>query len=113
MNKTIKTFVIAGLACVTFCGTTFAAPHGGHAPQKAPAHQQAHHDKNHHRTHAPKHPVAPARPHDHREPPPPPPPPAPEVRVVHHNCDNGATAAATVGGLVIGGILGAIVGACS
>lgn len=112
MNKTIKTFVIAGLACVAFCGTTFAAPHGGHAPQKAPAHQQAHHDKNHHRTPAPKHPVAPARPHDHREPPPPP-PPAPEVRVVHHDCDNGATAAATVGGLVIGGILGAIVGACS
>lgn len=112
MNKTIKTFVIAGLACVAFCGTTFAAPHGGHAPQKAPAHQQAHHDKNHHRTPAPKHPVAPARPHDHREPPPPP-PPAPEVRVVHHDCDSGAAAAATVGGLVIGGILGAIVGACS
>jgi len=42
-NKNIiaKT-LIAGLACVAFCGTLTAAPRGGgKAPQKAPTHQTA------------------------------------------------------------------------
>ena len=42
MNKTIKTMVIAGLACVALCGTTVAAPakNGGKPPAPAKQHQQ-------------------------------------------------------------------------
>lgn len=91
MNKTIKKIMVAGLACVAFCGTTFAAPHGGRGPMKAPVHHQA-----------PRHP-APVR---HA------PPPPRAVHVVHHDhCDG--TAAIAVGAGILGCIVGAVIGACN
>ena len=45
MNKLLKTLMIAAVACVTLCGTTFAAPHGGRSrgPKPAPRHHVVKH----------------------------------------------------------------------
>ena len=63
MNKLLKTLMIAAAACITLCGTTFAAPHGGHGrgPKPAPRHHVAKH-----RT-PPKRPVV--KHHKHHKPP--------------------------------------------
>ena len=84
MNKTMKKILVAGLACAAFCGTTFAAPHGGRDPMKAPVHHQA-----------PRHP-APVR---HA--------PPRAVHVVHHDhC--GGTAAVAVGAIIGAAIMGVL-----
>lgn len=102
-NKTLK-LLVAGLACLAFCGTTFAAPkhgHGGGAPRKAPVVQKApapkpghHHAEPHHGHHG-GHYVK------HNAPPPPPPPPPPVV-VTHEE-----PALLTTVGAFLGGLLGA------
>ena len=118
MNNNFKKLMVAGLACLALCGTTFAAPHGGNhgrAPakpavhHKAPAHHEApkpahyaHH--THHRAPAHHHHPAPPPPvvvHHYPAPPPPPPPP-PATVVVHEEPGLG-----TLLGAVVGGLLGA------
>ena len=37
MNKTLKTLMVAALACITLCGTAVAAPRGGRDNGRAPA----------------------------------------------------------------------------
>ena len=115
-NKTniIAKTLIAGLACVAFCGATLAAPHGGgKAPQKAPTHQKAPapnggNARAHNPAPAPHgapvahHAPAPA-PHHHE-----PPPPAP-----HHGGHHEGAGWVALGATVIGGIVGGIIGACS
>lgn len=125
MNKTIKTMVIAGIACVALCGTTVAAPakNGGKPPAPAKQHQQIkapakaapkrqevkrhaarlHEEPRREVVHkpAPVHHVAPVKA------PPPPPPPAQTVIVEeHHDADP----IVALGCALIGGIIGAIAG---
>ena len=111
MNKTITKTLVAGLVCLAFCGTTFAAPgcgNGGREPQKAPVQQKQKAPEHNggrqtpapanHR--APEHHAAPVAHHtpppEHHEPPPPPP--------EHHG--------ETTGWTVLGAVVGGIVGAC-
>jgi len=120
MNKNFKKTMIAGLACLAFCGTLTAAPdraNPGRAPQKAPAHQQARQPERGHnggrqaRNPAPKHgaPVAhhtPAPAPHHHEPPPPPTP-------HHHGGHHEGAGWVAFGAAVVGGIVGGLVGACN
>ena len=101
MNKTLKKLLVATLACVTLCGTTFAAPRGGkkHAPVPAPRHQVVNHAK-------PKHHAPPKHTH-HR------PAPKPHHHVkhtVHHHCDNN-NGLVTLGAAIVGGLVGGVLGA--
>ena len=80
MNKNIKKIVVAALACVALCGTTLAAPRGGHgrgpARHPAPVHRVVHHH------------------------------PAPVHHVVHHH-EGEALGVGLVTGL-IGGLIGGL-----
>lgn len=118
MNKTFKQTMIAGLACLAFCGTTFAYPPtegrcNAGAMRGAPAHQTAKPGHNGGR-HAPEpaHHAAPVAHHApapcHPAPPPPPPPPPPP----HHDGHCEGTGLVALGATVVGGIVGGIVGAC-
>ena len=133
-NRNYMKLMVAGLACMALCGTTLAAPHGGHggpAPkgpaihQKAPARhtpakgpQVAHHaPRAEHRAphreahhgapmhHRVHHPAPPPPPGVVRPlPPPPPPPPPPARTVVVHHEETGLGALL---GARVGGLIGA------
>ena len=121
MNNNFKKLMVAGLACMALCGTTFAAPHGGNAdrtPQKPTVHKTAgkpthntmprttHHNapqSAHHAQHRAPAPAHHAHVAHHPAPPPPPrpmPPPPPQTVVVHEETGLGALLGALVGGLL-------------
>ena len=105
MNKNFTKLMVAGLACLALCGTTFAAPHGngGHAPKKPAVHQKApahHATPKHHDAPKPAHYAHHHARHHHLAPPPPPPPPPPPVEVHHEGCGLGVLVGAAVGGLL-------------
>ena len=119
MNNNVNKLLVAGLACVALCGTTLAAPGGGHGArnhgrpavaQRAPAPRHTQHRAP---THGPAH-NRPAPVVRHAPPPPrpvvvhhaPPPPPRPVV-VHHHECDGGGGLGALIGA-VVGGIIGSV-----
>ena len=115
-NRNYMKLMLAGLACMALCGTTLAAPHGGHGGpatkgpavhQKAPAsHAPARGPKVAH--HAPHH-KAPTHHHVHHPAPPPPvvvnplPPPPTHTVVVHHE----ETGVGALLGALVGGLIGA------
>ena len=116
MNNNVNKLLVAGLACVALCGTTLAAPRGGHGG-RAPARPTVTHKAPAPR--APQHcepargnahggrPIANHAPAHHRPAPVvhhAPPPPRPVV-VHHHECDEGLGLGALLGA-VIGGIVG-------
>lgn len=113
MNKTLKTLLVAALACITLCGTAVAAPRGGRDNGRAPApkHQTTKHQK------APQKHIAKTKPapqKHHRPAPKKHQPPRHHVTThtvhhVDHHCDddNGWV---TLGGAILGGIIGGIIG---
>ena len=124
MNKktAVKT-LMAGLVALTMCGTTMAAPRGGHGktpaparqhqtparqPQKALAGHHATHGRNVAHHHAPVHhaPVHHAPVLRHHAPLLPPPPPPRPVVVHHHHAE--ANGWAVLGAALVGGIVGAL-----
>ena len=128
-NRNYMKLMVAGLMCMALCGTTLAAPKGGHggpAPKGPAVHQKAlvghapargpqvahhapkatHHAPHHEARHgAPMHhrvhhPAPPPPPVVVRPLPPPPPPPARTVVVHHEETGVGALLGALVGGLI-------------
>ena len=108
MNKTLKTLMVAALACITLCGTAVAAPRGGRDNGRAPApkHQTVKHQK------APQKHVAKAKPAPKKHHVAPKKHHAP-VRTIHHvehhHCDDD-NGWAVLGTALLGGLLGGIIG---
>lgn len=115
MNKNILKTMTVGLACLTLCGTSLAAPGkpGNRAPQKAPTHQQAPAPRNERPSRAPTRPntrrVAQPRPAPRPAPAPrrPAPPPPPE----RHHRPSEADGWLALGAAVLGGIVGGLLSA--
>lgn len=116
MNKNILKTMAVGLACLTLCGTSLAAPGipNNRTTKKAPVHQQApaHRGERRNREPARRSPLRVAQSKPAPRPTPAPRHSAPRPSPRHHH-DNRPTDTAnwlTFGAAVLGGIVGGLIG---